>query len=149
MDALDQWSQRFIALDPSGYFLIKRIVMRPNWCLSLRQTIDDSRGPEIRPGEVLTGAIPRRPSGFTAANQQLHPAHGREATPGQSPRPCHLGRDQKAEQCLRDGTVYVQDCDQLEFFGCCCFWGSIPAARGFPTERSAVLEEVLVVGQHR
>ena len=120
MDALDQrLSQRFIALDPSGYFLIKLDRDAPNWCLSTTATPSMTRGwPEIpRPvrccaatGQCSSAPFSRLPRqyGQTAG----HPAHGREA-----PHPVsrldhalYLGRElQKAEQCLRDGTVYVQD----------------------------------------
>ena len=121
MDALDQrLSQRFIALDPNGYFLIKLDRDAAELVLEhYGNTIDEkglARNSET--GEVLRcgGAnAPRRPSatyrGSTA--KQL----GIQLTEGDGPFPVsrldhalYLGRElQKAEQCLRDGTIYVQD----------------------------------------
>ena len=121
MDALDQrLSQRFIALDPSGYFLIKLDLDAAELVLEhYGNTIDDKGlARDSETGEVLRcdgGNAPRRPSavyrGSTA--KQL----GIQLTEGEAPHPVsrldhalYLGRElQKAEQCLRDGTVYVQD----------------------------------------
>ena len=121
MDALDQrLSQRFIALDPSGYFLIKldreaaELVME-----RYGNTIDDKGlARDSETGEVLrcdSGNVPRRPSAVYRGNtaKQL----GIQLTEGEDPHPVscfdhalYLGRElQKAEQCLRDGTVYIQD----------------------------------------
>ncbi len=121
MDALDhRLSQRFIALDPSGYFLIKLDRDAAELVLEhYSNTIDDKGlARDSDTGEVLRcdGAnAPRRPSaiyrGRTA--KQL----GIDLTEGDEPHPLslldhalYLGRElQKAEQCLRDGTDYVQD----------------------------------------
>ena len=121
MDALDQrLSKRFIALDPSGYFLIKLDRGAAELVLEhYGNTIDDKGlARDAETGEVLRcdgGNAPRRPSaiyrGCTA--KQL----GIQITEGDCPLPIsrldhalYLGRElQKAEQCLRDGTIYVQD----------------------------------------
>ena len=121
MDALDQrLSKRFIALDPSGYFLIKLDRDAAELVLEhYGNTIDDKGlARDSDTGEVLRcdrENAPRRPSaiyrGRTA--KQL----GIQLTEGDEPHPLsrldhalYLGRElQKAEQCLRDGTVYVQD----------------------------------------
>ena len=121
MDALDQrLSQRFIALDPSGYFLIK--LDRDAVELVLEHygnTIDDKGlARDTETGEVLSckgGNRPRQPIAIyrgTSAKQL-----GIQLTEGDGPHPLsrldhalYLGRElQKAEQCLRDGRNYVQD----------------------------------------
>ena len=111
MDALDQrLSQRFIALDPSGYFLIKLDRDAAELVLEhYGNTIDDKGlARDSETGEVLRcdgGNAPRRPSavyrGSTA--KQL----GIQLTEGEAPHPVsrldhalYLGRElQKAEQC--------------------------------------------------
>ena len=121
IDAQDaRLSQRFIALDPSGYFLIKVDADAGELVLEhYGNTIDDKGlARDSETGEVLRcdGVnAPRRPSaiyrGGTA--KQL----GIQLTEGEGPHPVscldhalYLGRElQKAEQCLRDGTHYVQD----------------------------------------
>ena len=109
MDALDQrLSQRFIALDPSGYFLIKLDLDAAELVLEhFGNTIDDKGlARDSETGEVLRcdgGNAPRRPSavyrGSTA--KQL----GIQLTEGEAPHPVsrldhalYLGRElQKAE----------------------------------------------------
>ena len=69
----------------------------------------------IRDRRCDGGNAPRRPSAVYRGNtaKQL----GIQLTEGEDPHPVscfdhalYLGRElQKAEQCLRDGTVYVQD----------------------------------------
>ena len=121
MDALDQrLSQRFIALDPSGYFLIKLDRDAAELVLEhYSNTIDDKGlARDSETGDVLRcdGVnAPRRPSaiyrGRTA--KQL----GIQLTEGDGPHALsrldhalYLGRElQKAEQCLRNNTSYVQD----------------------------------------
>ena len=116
----DRLSQRFIALDPKGYFLIKVDHAAEELVLEhYGNTIDDkglAHDPET--GEVLSckgGNGPRTPSatyrGLTA--KQV----GIQLTEGDGPHPLscldhalYLGRElQKAEVCLRKGTSYVQD----------------------------------------
>ena len=121
IDALDQrLSKRFIALDPSGYFLIKLDRDAAELVLEhFGNTIDDKGlARDSDTGEVLSCKgknAPRCPTvvfrGRTA--KQV----GIQLTEGGSPHPIsrldhalYLGRElQKAEQCLRNGTVYVQD----------------------------------------
>ena len=116
----DRLSQRFIALDPKGYFLIKVDHASAELVLEhYGNTIDDkglAHDPET--GEVLSckgGNGPREPSvvyrGLTA--KQV----GIQLTEGEGPHPLscldhalYLGRElQKAEVCLKEGTTYVQD----------------------------------------
>ena len=116
----DRLSQRFIALDPKGYFLIKVDHASAELVLEhYGNTIDDkglAHDPET--GEVLScngGNGQRKPSGvyrgLTA--KQI----GIQLTEGDGPHPLssldhafYLGRElQKAEVCLMEGTSYVQD----------------------------------------
>ena len=116
----DRLSQRFIALDPKGYFLIKVDHASAELVLEhYGNTIDDkglAHDPET--GEVLSckgGNRKRKPSrvyrGLTA--KQI----GIQLTEGDGPHPLssldhafYLGRElQKAEVCLIEGTSYVQD----------------------------------------
>ena len=121
IDAQDaRLSQRFIALDPSGYFLIKVDADAGELVLEhYGNTIDDKGlARDSETGEVLSckgGNAPRRPSAIYRGRsaKQL----GIQLTEGEGPHPVsrldhalYLGRElQKAEQCLRDGTAYVQD----------------------------------------
>ena len=121
MDALDdRLSQRFIALDPSGYFLIKLDADAGELVLEHYGNTIDEKGlaRDSETGEVLSckgGNPPRRPTAIYRgpSAKQL----GIQITEGDAPHPVsrldhamYLGRElQKAEQCLRDGTVYVQD----------------------------------------
>ena len=121
MDALDdRLSQRFIALDPSGYFLIKLDADAAELVLEHYGNTIDEKGlaRDSETGEVLSckgGNAPRRPTAIYRGRsaKQL----GIQLTEGDGPHPVsrldhamYLGRElQKAEQCLRDGTVYVQD----------------------------------------
>ena len=121
IDAQDaRLSQRFIALDPSGYFLIKLDADAGELVLEhYGNTIDDKGlARDSETGEVLSckgGNRPRQPTAIyrgTSAKQL-----GIQLTEGDSPHPLsrldhalYLGRElQKAEQCLRDGRNYVQD----------------------------------------
>ena len=121
IDAQDaRLSQRFIALDPSGYFLIKLDADAGELVLEhYGNTIDDKGlARDSETGEVLSckgGTRPRQPTAIyrgTSAKQL-----GIQLTEGDSPHPLsrldhalYLGRElQKAEQCLRDGRNYVQD----------------------------------------
>ena len=121
LQALDErLSQRFIALDPKGYFLIKVDHAAAELVLEhYVNTIDDkglAHDPET--GEVLSckgGNGPRQPSavyrGFTAKQVGIQLTEGE----GSHPLSCldhalYLGRElQKAEVCLKAGTSYVQD----------------------------------------
>lgn len=115
----DRLSQRFIALDPAGYFLIKLDRSTGELIAEHYSNAIDDRGLATDPdtGEVLScrGAIPREPvaiyRGRTA--KEL----GMALTEGEGPHPIscldhalYLGRElQKAECCLVDGSDYIQD----------------------------------------
>jgi hypothetical protein len=107
----ERLSQRFIALDPFGYFLIKVDAVAGD-------AIDDKgRATDPQTGEVLScrGALTRSPisvyRGRTAKELGIALCEG----PGPHPLSCldhalYLGRElQKAETCLRLGLPYVQD----------------------------------------
>jgi hypothetical protein len=115
----DHLSQRFIALDPAGYFLIKLDRLRAELIAEHYGNGIDERGLATDPetGEVLScrGAGPRAPlaiyRGRTA--KEL----GIALTEGEGPYPLsrldhalYLGRElQKAEQALATGVEYIQD----------------------------------------
>ena len=115
----DQLSQRFIALDPSGYFLIKVDADAAELVVEHYSNDVDDQGRATDPetGEVLAcrGGGPR---------QACRSFRGRTAkelgialTEGDGPHPLsrldhalYLGRElQKAEICLKNGDAYVQD----------------------------------------
>lgn len=114
----DQLSQRFIALDPSGYFLIRVDASASELVVEHYLNDVDEHGRAIDPdtGEVLAC----RGGTLSPANvyrgrtaKQL----GIQLTEGQGPYPLskldhalYLGRElQRAESCLLSGTPYVQD----------------------------------------
>ncbi len=118
--ALDgQLSHRFIALDPSGYFLIK--LDRPAGELVAEHYGNgiDERGLATDPetGEVLQcrGEGPRQPLAVFRGRSAKE--LGIALTEGEGPRPIsrldhalYLGRElQRAERCLEDGSDYIQD----------------------------------------
>ena len=115
----DRLSQRFIALDPGGYVLIKLDLEAAQLVVEHYGNGIDERGLATDPetGEVLRckGAGPRQP---------LEVFRGRSAkelgialTEGEGPHPLtrldhalYVGRElQKAEWCLEQGLEYVQD----------------------------------------
>ncbi|MCP9835537.1 MULTISPECIES: DUF4346 domain-containing protein [unclassified Cyanobium] len=112
-------SQRFIALDPSGYFLIKVDAANAELVAEHYANGIDERGLATDPdtGEVIScrGSDPRAPvaiyRGRTA--KEL----GIALTEGEGPHPLsrldhafYLGRElQKAEFCLVQGLPYEQD----------------------------------------
>ena len=119
-DLDDRLSQRFIALDPSGYFLIKVNHSAAELVLEHYGNTIDEKGlaRDSQTGEVLSckgGNGPRQPSavfkGRTAKDV------GIQLTEGEGPHPLstldhamYLGRElQKAEACLLSGARYVQD----------------------------------------
>ena len=119
-DLDDRLSQRFIALDPSGYFLIKVNHSAAELVLEHYGNTIDEKGlaRDSETGEVLSckgGNGPRQPSavfkGRTAKDV------GIQLTEGEGPHPLstldhamYLGRElQKAEACLLSGARYVQD----------------------------------------
>ena len=121
IDALDQrLSQRFIALDPSGYFLIKLDRDAAELVLEHFGNTIDEKGlaRDSDTGEVLRCKgenAPRRPS--VVYRDRTAKQVGIQLTEGDSihsisrlDHALYLGRElQKAEQCLREGCAYVQD----------------------------------------
>ena len=115
----DRLSQRFIALDPAGYCLIKVDHAAAELVLEHYSNTIDARGLATDPdtGEVLScrSSSPRQPQAIWRARtaKQL----GIALTEGEGPHPIstldhalYLGRElQRAEQCLRSGIAYVQD----------------------------------------
>lgn len=118
--ALDErLSQRFIALDPAGYFLIRVDAERRELVAEHYGNSIDERGLATDPetGEVIScrGSGPRVPlaeyRGRSA--KELGIRLTEEADPCPLSRLDHalyLGRElQKAERCLLNGQPYVQD----------------------------------------
>lgn len=118
--ALDEaLSNRFIALDPAGYFLIK--VDREAGELVAEHFGNgiNEKGLATDPdtGEVIAcrGAGPRQPDAVYRARTAKE--LGIALTEGEGPHPIscldhalYLGREfQKAERCLIEGSDYVQD----------------------------------------
>jgi dihydropteroate synthase len=115
----DQLSQRFIALDPAGYFLIKLDREAGELVAEHYANGIDERGLATDPetGEVIScrGAGPRLPQatyrGRTAKELGIALCEGE----GPHPLSCldhalYLGRElQKAEAALASGREYVQD----------------------------------------
>lgn len=115
----ERLSQRFIALDPAGYFLIRVDDQAEELVVEHYTNGIDARGLATDPetGEVLAcrGSAPRAPAavfrGRTA--KEL----GILLTEAEGPLPVsrldhalYLGRElQKAENCLVQGLAYVQD----------------------------------------
>ena len=116
----DQLSQRFIALDPAGYFLIKVDQQAGELVLEHYGNTIDEKGLAHDPetGEVLRC---RGGNGSRSASMVIRGRSAKELgiklTEGDGPHPLskldhafYLGRElQKAEQCLREGRGYVQD----------------------------------------
>ena len=118
--ALDErLSQRFIALDPAGYFLIKLDPEAGELIAEHYGNGIDERGLATDPdtGEVIScrGAGPREP--LTIYRGRSAKELGMAITEGDGPHPIscldhamYLGRElQKAERCLEEGTTYIQD----------------------------------------
>lgn len=121
LQALDErLSQRFIALDPKGYFLIKVDHSAEELVLEHYGNTIDEKGlaRDDETGEVLSckgGNGPRQPSAVYRGSTAKQV--GIQLTEGDGPHPLscldhalYLGRElQKAEACLYQGTLYVQD----------------------------------------
>ena len=115
----ERLSQRFIALDPAGYVLIKLDRDAGELIAELYSNTIDSRGLATDPdtGEVLScrGTGPRQPQAIYRGRSAKE--LGMALTEGEQPYPIscldhalYLGRElQKAERCLDDGSDYVQD----------------------------------------
>ncbi len=112
-------SQRFIALDPSGYFLIKVDAAAGELVAEHYANGIDERGLATDPdtGEVIScrGSDPRPP--LATYRGRSAKELGIALTEGEGPDPLsrldhalYLGRElQKAELCLLQGLPYVQD----------------------------------------
>ena len=118
--ALDaRLSQRFIALDPAGYFLIKVDHTAAELVVEHYSNSIDERGLATDPetGEVLScrAAGPRTPLAIWRSRTAKE--LGIALTEAEGPLPLskldhalYLGRElQRAEQCLMAGLEYVQD----------------------------------------
>jgi dihydropteroate synthase len=119
-NALDQaLSQRFIALDPSGYFLIRVDQERQELVAEHYGNTIDSRGLATDPetGEVIRcqGARSRTPVAVYRGRTAKELGILLTEPPGQVPISCldhalYLGRElQKAQHCLDTGEPYIQD----------------------------------------
>ncbi|MFM8606160.1 MAG: DUF4346 domain-containing protein [Cyanobium sp.] len=115
----EQLSQRFIALDPAGYFLIRIDAEAGELIAEHYGNGIDERGLATDPdtGEVLAcrGGAPRQP--LTVYRGRSAKELGIALTEGEAPHPLslldhalYLGRElQRAEHCLEAGMPYVQD----------------------------------------
>jgi hypothetical protein len=115
----DQLSQRFIALDPLGYFLIRVDVAAAELVVEhYGNTIDEqglARDPDS--GEVIAcrKGGPRTPTAVLRARTAKELGIALCEGDGNHPlsrldHALYLGRElQKAEQCLREGSTYLQD----------------------------------------
>jgi dihydropteroate synthase len=115
----ERLSQRFIALDPAGYFLIKLDPEAGELIAEHYGNGIDERGLATDPdtGEVIScrGAGPRTPLKIYRGRSAKE--LGMALTEGEGPHPIscldhalYLGRElQKAERCLEDGSTYIQD----------------------------------------
>lgn len=115
----DSLSGRFIALDPSGYFLIRVDHQAGELVAEHYSNSIDARGLATDPdtGEVLAcrGGGPRRP--LATYRGRSAKELGIALSEGEGPHPLsrldhalYLGRElQKAEQALIEATEYVQD----------------------------------------
>ena len=115
----DRLSQRFIALDPAGYFLIKLDRDAGELIAEHYTNSIDERGLATDPdsGEVIScrGAGPREPQAVYRGRSAKE--LGVALTEGAGPHPLscldhalYLGRElQKAEAALEAGSEYVQD----------------------------------------
>ena len=115
----ERLSQRFIALDPAGYFLIKLDLEAGELIAEHYGNGIDERGLATDPetGEVISckGAGPREPLAIYRGRSAKELGMALTEGPGPCPLSCldhalYLGRElQKAERCLDDGSDYVQD----------------------------------------
>jgi hypothetical protein len=114
-----QLSQRFIALDPAGYFLIRIDRAAAELVAEHYGNGIDERGLATDPetGEVLScrGGGPRLPLAVYRARSAKELGIALTEGPGPHPLSCldhalYLGRElQRAEACLERGLDYVQD----------------------------------------
>ncbi len=112
-------SQRFIALDPAGYFLIKLDRETGELIAEHYSNAIDDRGLATDPetGEVISckGAGPRAPVAIFRGRSAKELGMALSEGDGPYPLSCldhalYLGRElQKAEQALETGAPYIQD----------------------------------------
>jgi len=118
--ALDgRLSQRFIALDPAGYFLIKLDRESGELIAEHYGNGINERGLATDPdtGEVIScrGADPRAPLAIYRGRSAKELGMALSEGEGPFPLSCldhalYLGRElQKAERCLEEGSDYIQD----------------------------------------
>lgn len=115
----DELSKRFIDLDPAGYFLIRVDAEAGELVAEHYSNAINERGLATDPetGEVLAcrGGGPRTPTATYRGRSAKE--LGIALTECEGPHPLsrldhalYLGRElQKAEQCLEQGALYVQD----------------------------------------
>lgn len=114
----DSLSQRFIDLDPAGYFLIRVDSQQQELVAEHYGNIIDERGLARDPetGEVIRcqGAGPRMPTaiyrGRTAKELGMLLTERDKVPLSRLDHALYLGRElQKAERCLDKGETYIQD----------------------------------------
>ena len=115
----ERLSQRFIALDPLGYFLIRVDAESAELVVEHYGNTIDAQGLARDPesGEVIAcrRSGPRTPDvvlrGRTAKELGISLTEGKAVVRiSRVDHALYLGRElQKAEQCLREGSCYVQD----------------------------------------
>ena len=115
----DQLSQRFIALDPAGYFLIKLDREAGELIAEHYANSIDERGLATDPdtGEVIScrSAGPRMPLAIYRGRSAKELGIALSEGEGSHPLSCldhalYLGRElQRAETALESGAAYVQD----------------------------------------
>lgn len=115
----ERLSQRFIALDPAGYFLIKLDREAGELIAEHYGNAIDERGLATDPetGEVIScrSAGPRVPLTIYRAHSAKELGMALSEGDGPHPISCldhalYLGRElQKAEHCLESGSAYIQD----------------------------------------
>jgi dihydropteroate synthase len=115
----ERLSQRFIALDPAGYFLIKLDREAGELIAEHYGNAIDERGLATDPetGEVISCRQGGRREPLTIYRGRSAKELGMALSEGDAPHPIscldhalYLGREfQKAERCLEDGSEYIQD----------------------------------------
>ena len=115
----ERLSQRFIALDPAGYFLIKLDPEAGELIAEHYGNGIDERGLATDPdtGEVISCRGGGQRSPLKIFRGRSAKELGMALTEGEGPHPIscldhalYLGRElQKAERCLEDGSAYIQD----------------------------------------
>mgnify|MGYP003956293849 CR=1 FL=1 len=115
----EQLAKRFIALDPSGYFLISLDLSTKELVVDHFSNDIDNQGRSINPdtGKPIEccGGNPRTPlqvyRGRSAKEVGIKLTEGKGSHPlSRLDHALYLGRElQRAEECLIKGTRYIQD----------------------------------------